>query len=301
MSESGDDTIPASVNPDQNQDADEFCNKCALKMKPPIFDGTSRSSWPEYLIQFDLVAELNAWNERSKALYLASSLRGVARSILLDIDASERHDFSALVSCLNKRFGQGHQSEMFWEILNNQTRKPHETLQELAHEVKQLVRLAHPNAQPESVERLALRHFSNALNSADMRLRIAMAKPKTLDEAVTISIEIEAFNKAEQMRAESKMTRAVANTVETDVVSLMNALVNQLHSMEIEESKGDCYFCRRKGDETIPQRLLAVKLDAQRGALKENPKVNKKRGSPSRQKRDQENLVKWLARQNLMN
>ena len=43
-------------------------------VKPPTYDGTC--SWLDYYAQFELVGELNGWNEGVKAMYLASGLRG---------------------------------------------------------------------------------------------------------------------------------------------------------------------------------------------------------------------------------
>ena len=44
---------PRQINPNRLQ--------AGPKMKPPIYDGTT--SWTDYLLQFELVAELNDWNE----------------------------------------------------------------------------------------------------------------------------------------------------------------------------------------------------------------------------------------------
>ncbi len=231
------------------------------KMKPPIYDGTS--SWMEYLLQFNLVAELNAWNDRTKALHLATSLRGVARSILADMDPNLHHDFSALVACLNQRFGPDNQSEMFWMMLNNRTRKPQETLPELAHEVRQLVRLAHPNAQHQMLEELAMRHFSNAISNTDMRLRIVSARPKTLDDAVKVAVETEAFYEAEKFRTGSKKpvravtaepTLRVENDSSIALIAAfqesMKALISQLDSLNLKRtnrSSTTCFYCGKFG------------------------------------------------------
>ena len=47
--------------------------------KDPLFDG--KSSWLDYLVQFEMVAKLNQWSEMKKALELATSLSGQAREI----------------------------------------------------------------------------------------------------------------------------------------------------------------------------------------------------------------------------
>lgn len=42
--------------------------------KPATYDG--KTSWQDYYIQFEMVSELNAWNDTVKAIQLATSLRG---------------------------------------------------------------------------------------------------------------------------------------------------------------------------------------------------------------------------------
>ena len=61
------------------------------RIRPSPYDGVS--SWDDYRAQFELVAELNGWDGRTKAIYLAASLQGTARAILGDLDSSKRKDF----------------------------------------------------------------------------------------------------------------------------------------------------------------------------------------------------------------
>ncbi|PIK44332.1 hypothetical protein BSL78_18805 [Apostichopus japonicus] len=61
---------------------------------PPQYDGST--SWDDYAVQFELIAELNNWPEAAKALYLAASLKGQARAILSDLDSSRRRSYRAL-------------------------------------------------------------------------------------------------------------------------------------------------------------------------------------------------------------
>lgn len=56
----------------------------SANLKPPTFDGTS--SWTDYLIQFEMVSELNGWDQPTMAMCLGASLRRVAQSVLGDLD-----------------------------------------------------------------------------------------------------------------------------------------------------------------------------------------------------------------------
>ena len=52
--------------------------------KVPSYDGSS--SLHDYLIQFEMISELNQWSSEMKALQLATSLQGKARGVLCDIE-----------------------------------------------------------------------------------------------------------------------------------------------------------------------------------------------------------------------
>ena len=58
------------------------------KRKPQLYDGSD--DLDEYLTDFNLLAELNGRNPRSKVLFLASSLSGGARAILNEITQRAR-------------------------------------------------------------------------------------------------------------------------------------------------------------------------------------------------------------------
>ena len=86
------------------------------------------SSWDDCHTQFELVAELNCWDNGTKATYLAASLQGPACATLGDLDPSKQKDFSALIEALESRFGSKHQTEMYRAQLCRHTRKHDETL-----------------------------------------------------------------------------------------------------------------------------------------------------------------------------
>ena len=128
------------------------------------------------------------------------SLRGAAQAVLGDLDAPRRRDFRTLVASLNQRFGSENQTEMFRAILKTKTRKPSETLPELAQSVRRLVKQAYPSAPYELLESLACDHFIDALIDSDTRWRIQQTRPRSLNQAVQVAVELEAFQEADRQR-----------------------------------------------------------------------------------------------------
>lgn len=168
------------------------------KMKPPVYDGAT--SWDDYLVQFEMIAHLNNWDQSVMATYLAASLRGTAQAVLGDLDMTRRHDYRALVSSLNQRFGSENMTEMFRAVLKTRTRNHQESLPELAQAIRRLVKQAYPSAPYPLLESLGRDHFVDALTDADTRWRIQQARPQSIDEAVRVAVELEAFQEAEKQR-----------------------------------------------------------------------------------------------------
>ena len=155
-------------------------------------------------MQFQLVAALNDWDEETKALELATSLRGTAQSILADLDPDKRTDYQSLVSALSARFEPEHQADMYLAEIRTRTRLTSESLPELVQVMKRLARYALPSA-PSSVRQwLALTQFTEALDDEFLEYAVKQAKPKTVDEAVKVAMETEAFRLSVQRRKARK-------------------------------------------------------------------------------------------------
>ena len=147
------------------------------------------------------MAEINDWNNSEKAIHLAVSVGDKARTTLGDLSTAERKDYKALTSALSSRFGTENRSEMFRATLKTRTRKKDEPLPELAQSIKRLVRLAFPSAPANIRDTMAQDHFIDALRDSDARWKIRQARPKTLDEALTLAVELETFRTAERERS----------------------------------------------------------------------------------------------------
>ena len=78
-----------------------------------------------------------------KAIYLATSYKGPAQSVLGDLGEHQRRNFPALVVALEARFGTTHQTELYRSELRGRTSRTGETLPELAQSIRRLVRQAY--------------------------------------------------------------------------------------------------------------------------------------------------------------
>ena len=93
--------------------------------RPATYDG--KSSCRDYLVQFEMIAELNRWDAPTRDLELATSLRGLALAILSDLGPKERGDYNKLLRALVGRFEPDNQSEVFRSQLKGRQRRKGET------------------------------------------------------------------------------------------------------------------------------------------------------------------------------
>ena len=170
-----------------------------LKMKPQNFDG--KSDFDEFLCQFDITCEINAWKYKEKSLYLANCLSGEARSLLNELDPDGRRDYDTLIGKLRNRFGSVNRSEIYRTQLKSRTRNKGETIQELSQAIKKLVRQAYPNVNKDVIETLSLDNFIDAITDSDIRMRVRELSPKSLEEAEQICVRLEAYKIADKQRS----------------------------------------------------------------------------------------------------
>ncbi|XP_072018821.1 uncharacterized protein [Amphiura filiformis] len=212
----------------QSNDYEHAPNKPDIKLDK--YDGTTSLS--NYLLQFELIAEYYNWNDHDKAMHLAANLRGTAQGVLSDVEVSKRHNFPSLIASLNLRFGHENQEELFWMKLNNRVRNPNETLPDLAHDIRTLVKIVFPTMPDSSTQELAKKYFVNAIQDSRVRLNILHAKPASFNAMIQIAVETESFYKAEELRkchvhVESK------TIIDKTITDLINDITEEINQVQI--------------------------------------------------------------------
>jgi hypothetical protein len=231
--------------------------------KPATYDG--RSDWQDYFVQFEMVAELNRWGEKTKALELATNLRGAAQGILSDLRPEHRMSYRHLISALQARFEPTNQSELYRTQIKNRLRKKDEALTELAQDIKRLVRLAYPDAPNAVREQLARDCFIDALNDSELEWAVFQGKAYTVEEAVRVGLEYEAFQAGHKRRIGVKSTVRMQQDVRDHGAmgadgrdrDMLAEVFNRLAKMETETQRsmgdrrpppngqrpGSCHYC----------------------------------------------------------
>ena len=272
------------------RDQTDRSSKCNIK--PATFDGSH--SWLDYKSHFDACAAINNWSEKEKGLYLAVSLRGTAQGVLGNVSSETGHRYDLLVKALEERFAPPNQTELYRAQLKERKQRASETLSELGQAIRRLTCLAYPTAPSEVRETLGKDAFIDALVNSDMRLRIKQSRPGSLNDAIRLSVELDAYYKTER-RGELRLVEStehddVKSAQPLELIDLMTKMQSQLdklekqvqsqnwrpreHTLQARDKKTSdgviCYYCKEKGH----IRRNCPKL--------RNKDTNKNRNSPSK-------------------
>ena len=199
-----------------------------VKVKPATFDGST--SWLDYKSHFDMCSELDSWNNKQKGLHLAVSLRVQAQGVLGNLPATDRENYEKLAKAVSERFSPESQTELYRAQLKEMEWKHGDNVAEFAQRILRLTTLSYPRADTALVDSLAMEYFIDAISDAEMRLKIQQTRPKDLNEAIKVAIELEAFDRAERQRRGLKYARGSNNTdeqIETFDLRKLTNLVQQ--------------------------------------------------------------------------
>jgi hypothetical protein len=176
------------------------------------------------------------------------------------MDPLQRRDYEKLVAALETRFGPGRQTQLYRAQLKNRIRKRNEPVIELAQEIKRLVRLAYPSASMALRDQLTRDSFLDSLNDSELEWAVFNGKPTSIDDAVQLSVEYEAFQDSHKRRygkSEVRMQHETSpfNDIEGRVAKLeikeegnsTNTEKNEKRPYMNKPNNGACHYCSQPG------------------------------------------------------
>ena len=110
-----------------------------------------------------------------------------------------------------------------------------ESVQALAADIRVMSSLAYQDLSPDTQERFAVQHFIDAIKDQEDRLRLRRDKPRTMDEALSLACELEAFRllDSDLRRSSSKVRSMDEVEREPDLFKAqMELLRSDLHAQQ---------------------------------------------------------------------
>ncbi|KAJ8916805.1 hypothetical protein NQ315_005812, partial [Exocentrus adspersus] len=196
------------------------------KIKVPTYDG--KVSWNTYLRQFEAV--VRNWREEEKATSLIAALRGEALEVLRTIPERSQ-DYKAVTSALEKRYGDAHLQHVYQAQLINRKQRFEETLQQYEAECI-------PNAPAEVIQQLSVSSFVDGLRDPEISRLVRLARHKTISEALTQALEVEAAKEASRFASNPYQGRD--KKMKTTDVNLIDLLLELLQQFRNGQNLGRC-------------------------------------------------------------
>jgi hypothetical protein len=124
---------------------------------------------------------------------LAVSLQGQAQAVLANLHKDDKRFSKKLTGAFKARFATKNQTELYRSMLQERTQYRNGTLLKLGESIRRLVFLVYPTAPRDVTEQLAKDHFMDSLTDFDTKLRVQQPRPASLNGAVRLVVEVEAF------------------------------------------------------------------------------------------------------------
>ena len=200
-------------------------------IKPPRFEGKD-NCLEFHLVQFEIIAKHNKWDDLEKADFLKCSLSGEASHLLRDLD--EKATYDDVVSQLRQRYDSLEEIESYRMELKYRKRKPGETLSHLLKDIRRLFLLAYPGPQNYMTLITARDAFIDALNDRDLMIKVMKREPSNLDQAFKIAERLELYQRirgGRETEAKSKPASKVRGTM-SESNSLLQSIVETQKLMQ---------------------------------------------------------------------
>ena len=158
---------------------------------PDSFSG--EGNWSQWIYHFENVAEVNEWEDAKRVLWLKVRLTGRAQIAYQQLSDITRANYGDTKKALKERFEPASQTARYLAEFENRRKKKTEGWADFAEDLRSLVEKAYPALQEEAKAQIALSHYLRHLDQPMTSFSVKQRTPKSLDEAVSATLEIESY------------------------------------------------------------------------------------------------------------
>ena len=209
---------------------------------PEPFSG--KSSYDEWAIHFENVADVNGWTDEQKLKWLRVRLIGRAQKAFLCLLEDARTTYGAAQKALSDRFEPASQKTRYQAEFQSRKKKPSEGWADFADDLQALVDKAYPSLQPEARESLALNSYLQQLSHPQVAFRVWQTCPESLDAAVTATLEMESYtvssghmSTVSTLGHEKEQITIAAIDPVTKLTRIVERLSEQVEVLQIESAR----------------------------------------------------------------
>jgi len=227
---------------EEQQQSAQANQKVRPLITPDAFSGETTESWDDWLGHFESVARINGWDESTCLLWLEVRLTGKAHNAWRRLSTETKAQYSTAKAALKKRFEPDSRRELYMAEFQTRTRRQGESWEELADNIRLLADKAFPELEDKAKEQLSLDRYLALLDKPEVALAVRQKHPKTVDEAVSSTLEIESYmltvsnHKPHPISSVDQGSTHVEATVST-VLAKQDKVMDMLRSLNIRMDK----------------------------------------------------------------
>ena len=166
---------------------------------------------------------------------------------------------SGRYKALRERFDLDSRRELYAVELNTRRKRKDEAWPDFAEDLRRLADKAYPDLQEEAREYLALNSYLSQLSDPQVSFGVKQRRPKSIDDAVTTTLELEAYTKTGPGRkthvgGEASVVVTMRDADEDDLVQKLGNLLQRIERLEADRQSAGTEFGsghRRSSDQSV--------------------------------------------------
>ena len=160
-------------------------------LMPESFNGSG--DFEDYIQQFNTAAMLAGWlspRHDHRPQYFALRLRDNALHFYTTLSPEQQDDYDLLVDAFRQNYTTN--VDILKARLKAAKQQPEQEIANFLCDLRTLARRAY-RASPHLIDQIVLTSFVEGLKSPTLRWELRKAKPRTVEEALTLAIELDSF------------------------------------------------------------------------------------------------------------
>ena len=206
-------------------------------LTPDPYSG--EGSWDDWIDHFESVAEVNKWDGAAKILWLRVRLTGRAQTAFKQLSDEARAAYADCKQALRERFEPDSKKELYLAEFQTRSKRATEGWAAFAEDLKVLANKAFPQLQNAAKEQLALNHYLGQLTNQQISFNVRQKRPRTLDEAVSATLELESYLVPAGLQAAAVPPSQVVSRVhqsQDTMMEMLGKIMERLDKLEFADN-----------------------------------------------------------------
>ena len=164
---------------------------------PETYSG--EGEFREWIVHFENVATINSWSEDAKLDWLKVRPTGRAQTAYQHLPQDSRTSYEGAKEALKNQFEPASRKAQYQEEFHSQKKRRTEAWADYAEDLRILCDKLFQDLQEDEREQLSLQKYLEQIDHPQVAFAVKQRVPKSLDEAVMATLEMESYALPEKM------------------------------------------------------------------------------------------------------